>query len=119
MKRGKVGIGALWLGALVLALAGSRVVWAGGDGGGAPAHEHVFTGKFTAVDVAGASVTLENKNGETHTFTVTADTKVRVNDKAGTLADVHVGDYGGVKTGEDIKVAVMVGVHHGEPKGDK
>jgi hypothetical protein len=111
----------LWvLGCLGAALAASPALanetGSPGKDGGAHANEKIFTGKFTAVDAAGGSVTLENKTGERHTVAVPADAKIEVNGKQGTLADVQVGMYGGVKLIND-SVAMLRAQSAGE--GDK
>lgn len=87
-----------------------------GRDSGAHANEKVFTGKFTVVDAAGGSVTLENKAGEKHTVGVPTDAKIEVNGKQGTLADIQVGMYGGVKLIND-SVAMLRAQSAGE--GDK
>lgn len=66
-----------------------------------PHKGHGFRGKVTAVDVAKASVTLENRKGETKTFTVPADAKIKVDGKLATLADVKVGAKATVRLGDD------------------
>jgi hypothetical protein len=78
----------------------------GGDQ--SPAKYTIFTGKFTAVDAAGGSVSLENKAGEKHTVAVPANAKIEVNGKPAGLADVQVGMYGGVKLEGDPPTVVML-----------
>lgn len=52
---------------------------------------HRFTGTIEAVNAT--SITLKNVRGETKTFTLTADTKVRKADKPqATIADLQVGE---------------------------
>jgi Cu/Ag efflux protein CusF len=54
---------------------------------------HQFTGEITAVDVAGKSVTLKNKDGETKTVVLNEKSKVATADKkAAELSDLKVGD---------------------------
>lgn len=79
-----------------------------GGSGKTGANHTIFTGKFTAVDVAGGMVSVENKAGETHTVSVPAGAKIEVNGKPAGLADVQVGMYGGVKLEGDPPVVVML-----------
>jgi hypothetical protein len=79
--------------------------------------KHIFTGQVTAVDANAGSITFTNKNNESHTVTVTANTKIKVNGKEATLADVQVGMYGGVKMGADGKTPEELRAE--SPHGDK
>jgi Cu/Ag efflux protein CusF len=54
---------------------------------------HQFTGEVSAVDAAGKSVTLKNKDGETKVIVLNEKSKVSTADKkAAELTDVKVGD---------------------------
>ncbi|HEV8601724.1 MAG TPA: DUF5666 domain-containing protein [Patescibacteria group bacterium] len=65
-------------------------------------------GEVTAV--TDNSVTIKNKAGVSSTFTVNADTKVKVNDETAAIADVHTGDHIMLrfKTVVDKIVATMI-----------
>lgn len=71
-------------------------------------HGPIFTGQFTGVDTATGTVTLQNKHGEAHTFTVGAEAKIEINGKAATLTDLKTGMYGGVKLNAAGDTVLMV-----------
>lgn len=106
-----------------VAMGAPRPVWAehDGSGGGSEKHEkhHLAYGKFTAVNAQTGSVTIENKHGETTTVTVGANATIKVNGKAGALADVQVGMYGGVKMDENGTVLELRANDGGGDKGGK
>jgi hypothetical protein len=58
----------------------------------------------TAIDAKAGTITLSNKEGQTQSFTISATTKIDVNGKPGTLADVTTEMYGGVLTEDGTPV---------------
>lgn len=79
-------------------------------------------GSISAIDTQASTVTIAGKNGESTTLTVNDKTKISIDKKDATLADLKVGDKVGVRAEEKVatRIYVMKGEAHGEGKeGEK
>jgi 3-dehydroquinate synthase class II len=77
----------------------------------APAAESTkHIGKVTAVDTTANTITINNKKSGDVTFTVSSTTKITLNKKAATLADVAIGDHATIVSA-DGKAADSIVAH--------
>ena len=72
-------------------------------------------GKITAVSAT--SITVTPKKGDAKTFTITPDTKVTLDDKPATAADLAVGQHAHVKSKDGTTAKKIVSRTH--PKAGK
>ncbi|MDQ3813342.1 MAG: DUF5666 domain-containing protein [Armatimonadota bacterium] len=89
----------------------------GGQGGQGQAKESIFFGQVTAVNANNSTVAFQPKDGAAQTFTIPASAKIQVQGQAGSLANVQVGMYGGVKLGGNNAVLEMRAWSDGQGDG--
>jgi hypothetical protein len=79
------------------------------DRGGKPVTVDVQRGSVTAVSAS--SITLRSDDGFTATYTITSDTRVRIDEKGSTTAEVRTGDTAVVtarKSGDTATAQLLV-----------
>ena len=84
-----------------------------------PAKTMSVKGTVEAVDAAGMKLTVKDAKGVATEFMLTADAKVKKGSKAGTLADVMVGDSAEVKYTMNGDMKVVKSVTAKAPKAPK
>lgn len=90
----------------------------GGTGSKTNAKGRIFTGRFVQVDGTNQTIELENKNGEKLQCTLSPTTKIILNERVATLADLKVGMYGGVQLSVDGRSVQMLKAVEAERAGD-
>jgi hypothetical protein len=74
-------------------------------------------GKITAISAT--SITVQPKNGDAKTFTITADTKVKLDKQPATVADLAAGQFARIKSSDGITaLKIMARTHHGRKGGN-
>ena len=68
--------------------------------------------------VGAATVSVRERNGNIDTFGVTSTTRIRIGDRSGTLADIHVGDRVEVEFVPATKVATKIVVKADDDEDD-